>query len=97
MLRSCDHSLLQNWCRYGFYGDRRVLLNNGIESVDGISVVRNGSTATVRFHQAVATLDNISVASFLLGFVVALNFERKLGLLKEIVSLCVCDYRTPCQ
>lgn len=78
-MRCRDDRLSQERSRSGngFDRDRGVLLDHSIESVDWISSVRDGSARAIGFDQAVATLDDIPVARFLLSFVVALNIVRK--------------------
>ena len=42
-------------------------MHDGVESVDGVSGVLDGTTSAVGLHQAVAALDNVSAAGLLLS------------------------------
>ena len=42
-------------------------VHDGVESVDGVGGVLDGATGAVRLHQAVAALDDVSVAGLLLS------------------------------
>jgi hypothetical protein len=46
-------------------------VHDGVESVDGVSGVVDCPHCAVRFHQAVAALDDVSVAGFMLALNVA--------------------------
>jgi len=46
-------------------------VDDGVESVDGVSGVLDGTHCAVRLHQAVAALDDISTAALLLTLSVA--------------------------
>jgi hypothetical protein len=50
---------------------RSILVDNSVESVDGISGVLDGTTGAIGLSQRVRSLDNISVAGFLLVLVVS--------------------------
>ena len=50
---------------------QRAALHDGAESVDRVSCVQDGPHCAVGLHQAVAALDDVSVAALLLALRVA--------------------------
>jgi len=52
-------------------GGSGSLVDDGVESVDGVSGVLDGTTSAVRLHQAVAALDDVSVAGLVMLLVVS--------------------------
>jgi hypothetical protein len=46
-------------------------VHDGVESVDGVSGVLDGTTGAVRLHQAVPALDDVSAAALVMLLVVA--------------------------
>jgi hypothetical protein len=46
-------------------------VHDGVESADGISGVLDGTTSSVRIHEAVAALDDVSASSLVVFLVVA--------------------------
>jgi hypothetical protein len=46
----------------GYGGGKRSLVHDGVESVDGVSGVLDGTHCSVGLHQAVAALDDVSAA-----------------------------------
>ena len=50
---------------------QRAALHDGVEPVDGVSCIQDGPHCAVWFHQAVAALDDVSIAALLLAFGVA--------------------------
>ncbi|PSN41656.1 hypothetical protein C0J52_10495, partial [Blattella germanica] len=48
-------------------GSKRSLVDDSVESVDGVSGVFDSADGTVGFHKAVASLDNITVTALLLA------------------------------
>ena len=68
---------------------QRAALHDGVETVDGVSCIQDGPHCAVRLHQAVAALDDVSVAALLLALSVACqrvsNKVRKVVLWVRIV------------
>ncbi|PSN41651.1 hypothetical protein C0J52_10498 [Blattella germanica] len=48
-------------------GSKRSLVDDSVESVDGVSGVFDSADGTVGFHKAVASLDNIAVTALVLA------------------------------
>ena len=68
-------------------GCKSLLVDDGVESVVGISGVLDGTPSAVRLHQAVAALDDVSVT----GFVLALRVAGQSVL--DVVSVAVLGVR----
>ena len=71
----CDRSSHLSICYRGSYFSYRRskggLVDDGVESVDRVSGVLDGTHCAVRLHQAVAALDDVSTAALLLALSVA--------------------------
>lgn len=67
--RSVSNGGSSNWSSGdSFDGNRgRFFADYSVESVDWVSDVVDGASGSIRFQQGVATLDNVSVAGFLLA------------------------------
>jgi hypothetical protein len=55
-----------NW-GYGLDGDWGGPVDNGVESVDGVSGVLDGPDGTIWLNKGVASLDNITISALLMG------------------------------
>ena len=56
---------------FSYGGCKSLLVNDGVESVVGVCGVLDGTTGAVGLHQAVAALNDVSVAGFMLAFRIA--------------------------
>ncbi|KYB29109.1 hypothetical protein TcasGA2_TC030990 [Tribolium castaneum] len=55
----------------GYFGYKGFLVDNSVESVDGVSGVFNSTTGAVGVSEGVAALDNITITGLLLVFAVS--------------------------
>jgi len=70
-LSDCGGSICYWGSDFSYRRGKGSLVDDGVESVDGVSGVLDGTHCAVRLHQAVAALDDVSVAALLLALRIA--------------------------
>jgi hypothetical protein len=79
-------------CFTGFGVHQGTAMNHSVEAADWVCSIQYGTHCAVGLHQAIATLDDVSVATLLLALKVAgqsvLNFVR-VAVLRVGVEICV--------